>query len=239
MKFRDHHLEDDGVAAAERALLHDPTLAEPHCVKAAALARQGRHHEANEEIAVAVSLDPNSWEVNKEAGHVLYTQGRLQEAVPFIENAADMMESDYRSAGLVAGIHKSLGNTEKARKAAVTSLERPEAALTQDRSNGAALAWGVNALGLLGETKRGRDWARRALLIDPDNLIMRYNLACAFASDLADADTALEVLEPWFAAATPYELKHAAIDKDLDSLRRHERFQHMLEQAIARTGAET
>ena len=55
MKFRNHELEDDGVAAAERALLHDPNLAEPHCVKAAALAREGRHEEANQEIAVAVA----------------------------------------------------------------------------------------------------------------------------------------------------------------------------------------
>lgn len=238
MKFRNDDLPEDGVAAADTALLHDAKLAEPHCVKAAALARQGCHREANEEIAIAVNLDPNSWEVNKEAGYVLYIQGRLQEAAGYFESAAALMESDYRSAGFLVSIYKSLGAAEKAREAALTCLERVEAALTQDRSNGAALAFGVLALTDLGEIEQAREWARRALLVDPDNLIMRYNLACAFASDLADTDTALDVLEPWFAAATPYELKRLAFDDDVEPIRDHERFQRMMEQAITRTGAE-
>lgn len=237
MKFRDDHLEDDGVAAAERALLLDPTLAEPHCVKAAALARQGLLEEANEEIATAINLDPNSWEVNKEAGYVVYLQGRLEDAAAFFDKAAAVMESDYRSAGFVAGIHKLLGDTEKMRIAARACLARAEAALAQDRSNGAALAWGVASLGQLGEIDRAREWARRALLVDSENLIMRYNLACAFAGDLADTDAALDVLEPWFATATPYELKHLAIDRDMVPIRDHERFQHMMQEAAARTGA--
>ena len=82
--------------------------------------------------------------MNKEAGYVLYTQRRLQEAAGF-ENAAAVMEIDYRSAGFLVSIHKSLGDAEKARRAALTCLKRAEAALAQDRSNGGALAWGVVA----------------------------------------------------------------------------------------------
>ena len=97
---------------------------------------------------------------------------------------------------------------------------------------------GRSRLTELKEIERAREWARRALLVDPDNLIMRYNLACAFAADLADADTALDMLEPWFAAASAYEVRRVGCDDDILPLRDHERFRHMMEQAIARTGAE-
>jgi hypothetical protein len=36
----------------------------------------------------------------------------------------------------------------------------------------------------------------RALLIDPDNLVMRYKFACALATSLGNPDAALDMLEP-------------------------------------------
>ena len=59
---------------------------------------------------------------------------------------------------------------------------RAEKAVAQDRSNGNAMGVGVAALAALGEADRAKDWMRRALLIDPDNLMMRYNFACALAA---------------------------------------------------------
>ena len=44
----------------------------------------------------------------------------------------------------------------------------------------------------LGKPERARDWARRAVLIDPDNMIMRYNLACDLVIQLRDFDMALK-----------------------------------------------
>ncbi len=55
---------------------------------------------------------------------------------------------------------------------------------------------GVAALAALGETDRAKDWMRRALLIDPDNLLMRYNFACALATSLGDPEAALDMLGP-------------------------------------------
>ena len=52
------------------------------------------------------------------------------------------------------------------------------------------------ALAALGEADRATDWMRRALLIDPDNMLMRYNVACMMATWLNDPDAALGMLEP-------------------------------------------
>ena len=55
---------------------------------------------------------------------------------------------------------------------------------------------GVGALAALGETERAKDWMNRGLLIDPDNLTMRYNFACALATSLGDPEAALDMLGP-------------------------------------------
>jgi hypothetical protein len=55
---------------------------------------------------------------------------------------------------------------------------------------------GVAAPAALSETDRANDWMRRALLIDPDNLIVRYNLACTLATSLNGPDAALDMLGP-------------------------------------------
>ena len=59
---------DDGLAAAERALALDPDLAEAHAVRAQHLvSKTAAMDEAAAEIAIALRLDPESYEVNNTA----------------------------------------------------------------------------------------------------------------------------------------------------------------------------
>ena len=234
IRYRGTDLDDDGMAAAEKALELKPTLAEPHCVKARYFAQHGRHDEASAEIAVAVELDPDSWEVNKEAAFVMFRQGRIAEAAPYFERAVELVETDCRSAGMLLTCHRGLGNADAAERTAKTLLERTERAVAQDKSNAAALALGAGALAELGEKDRAREWMRRAVLVDPDNVIMRYNLACACALNLKDIDAALDLLRPYMSRANAAQMRHVASDPDLDSLRGDPRFQAMLVEAEAR-----
>jgi len=55
---------DGGQAALDRALVLNPDLAEARALKAKMLADVGRHEEAAVEIAAALRLDPESYEVN-------------------------------------------------------------------------------------------------------------------------------------------------------------------------------
>jgi adenylate cyclase len=67
---------------------------------------------------------------------------------------------------------------------------------------------------------------------------MRYNFACAFVTQLKDADSALEMLGPVFATWNSGFLKHAKADPDLDTIRDDPRFKAMLAAAEARVAAE-
>jgi adenylate cyclase len=229
---------DDGLAAAERAILLDPGLAEAHAVKARHLTEMGRPEEAEASLQTALRLDPQSYEANDTAGDLRFRQQRLGEAARHYEKAVTLAELEVGCAAMLVTCYQALGEPENLRRAAKITVERAERALAREPSNGSAMAWGVTGLAALGERDRARDWARRAVLIDPDNPLMRYNLACALSAQLADTEGALELLGPFFETTPRGFLNHSNIDPDLDSVREDPRFIDMVAKADARLAAE-
>jgi len=225
-----------GMAALDRALALNPDLAEARALKAQRLSEAGRHEEAAAEIAIALRLDPESYEVNWRAGSSSYNQGRLAEAVPYFEKAA-ALEMDTGAPMKLISCYTALGDLENARRIARVVLERAEKAVARDRSNGNALGAGVAALAALDEADRAKDWMRRALLIDPDNLLMRYNFSCTLARSLDDPEAVFAVLGPALERDTGRLVKCAATDPDFAGLRDDPRFQTMLAAAEARLAA--
>ena len=118
------------------------------------------------------------------------------------------------------------------------TLERIEKAMAKEPANPGLLASGASALAVLDEKQRALEWVERALLLlDPDNFIMRYNLACALAATLDQPDRAIDVLEPYFEnTMSATHVRHADADPDLDGLRDKPRFQAMVAAAKERLG---
>src|SRR5437762_4759226 len=135
---------DGGLAAAERALALNPDLAEAHAVKARILSEENRIADARREIDIALRLDSESYQVNRNAGLLKFRQKQIEEAAAYWEKAGTLEEGDFGSAGTLVTIYTALGKHEAAERAAQIALERCDEELARDSNKGAGL--GCSAL---------------------------------------------------------------------------------------------
>ena len=229
---------DDGAAAAERALALDPNIAEARLPMAWRYIAEGRNDEANAELAAALKLNPDSWEVNKEAARLYYRQRRIAEAAVHLERATEIVAADFHGWGMLFACYLAKGDSARARGCAAKIIGLVEGVVSRDPDNGIALAIGANSFAALGRWDQARQWVSRAEQFDSANLFMRYNLTFGLAVVFNDKDAALKMIAPVLAKGGPSTIRLAAADPNLDSLRSEARFSDMLSAAFQRLGIE-
>ena len=228
---------DNGWDAANRALALDPTLAVAHAARGRILADQESYDEAVGEHEIAVRLDPESYEVNCAAARCYTAMRRYDDAIRHYEKATMLNDRDFWACGMAIQCYKAKGDIEGTRRVARHTLERFERIVASEPDHTAAMAFGVSALVALGEKERAREWIERALLLaPPDDISLRYNLACEMAAD-GDADRALDLLEAVVPRLQRESIAWIGIDTSLDNVREHPRFRAMIAAAEARLAA--
>jgi adenylate cyclase len=228
---------DNGSVAAARAIELDANLAEAHAAKAGVYAATEDYVAAEEELAIALRLDPDSVDVLREAARLHFMLRRYESAAASWERVATLVETDISSGGLLITCYTALGDKASLERVARRTLARAEKEMATDADNGSAMATIFSCLICLGETERAREWARRAVLIDPDNLGMRYNLACDFVVSVHDHDMALEMLRPVCRNAGHEQIAWIGADPDMDPLRGDPRFKELVAEAETRLAA--
>ena len=226
---------ESAFASAKRALEVDPDLAEAHAAMGEVLGRGatidlgvGEPH-----IRTALRLDPDCFEANLFAGYIYISQHRWEDAVHYLEIACTLDQDAFRPAGMVVQAYSGLGDHDNALAAARRTLARCEKILAFEPDHGGALGFFVNALADLGEAGRAREWTRRAVLFDPDNTRLHYNLACAMAT-LEDADAACDLLDGVIDKVNVGWLLWMGADNSLYPIRNHPRFAALMAKARER-----
>ncbi len=232
MRFGAHDADDQGWAAAERALALEPDLAEAHAAKGRILEARGNIDAAQVEHEIALRLDPESYEVNVGAARWAIATRRYEPAIRYLEAASAINEEDYWAPGMLIQCYEAEHDAVRAREAATVSLERIDKLLAIEPDNGGALGFAVNALVCLGDPERAKARAEDALLLDPDNTQLTYNLACAMTK-AGDTDFALELLGRAIERVGEEGYLWARVDNDLDSLRGDPRFVAMMDKRAA------
>ncbi|MEO8455987.1 MAG: TIR domain-containing protein [Sphingomicrobium sp.] len=225
----------DALMPAEKAGALDERLTAPHCVRARHFEEQGLDEDADAAVEIALGLDPESWEANREAGQVKFRRGNVVEAIPYFEKAAAIMKTDHDSASTLICCCNAVGDTEGVLRAAQTAVARAEQLIICDPINGSAFASAARGFAALGEGDRALKWTRKALNVDPGNLAMRYSLAATSAAWLGDGERALEILEPFAEAVrfTPH-LRLLELDPSWAAIRDGASFQALLQRARKR-----
>ncbi len=224
---------DLGWPAAERALALQPDLAEAHAAKGRILGDAGRYEEAASEHATALRLDPDGYEVNAAAARCYIGMRRNKDAIGCLEKAAAAIETDFWALGMAIQCYEAVGDVDGAKSAARRCLERVEKAIVAEPDHGLAIGWGVSALVALKEVDRAKEWTARAMLLDPDNMNLNFNLACNMVS-LGETDMAIKLLAPVITRAQRQNLLWFASDTTLDPIRSDPRYVALVAEAEAR-----
>jgi adenylate cyclase len=150
--------------------------------------------EAIKAFEQAITLDPDLWEAHHMYGYSCRAAGRFEKAALHYERAANLKPDDWDSLAMLADVYGSLAQHELSKSTIRRALVRYEKARGQRPDNADGIALAAAMLVILDENTKAEEWAKRAIVLDPDSYSVRYNMACVHAV-IGKPDTALECLE--------------------------------------------
>jgi non-specific serine/threonine protein kinase len=217
---------NEAEAASKKALELDPELAEAHAASGLAFALRKDFANSHREYERAIQLDPKLYEAYYFYARTLFQSGDLTRAAEMYEQAARLNPDDYQAVSLLVAVYHGLGREVEAESTERRALRLTEKHIEIHPDDARALYLGAGILVRMGDHKRGFEWARRALEIDPEETSILYNVACVY-SLLGRTEEAISCLEKVMEHGTFYK-NWAAKDSDLDAVRSDPRFQALL-----------
>jgi serine/threonine protein kinase/Tfp pilus assembly protein PilF len=217
---------NEAEAASLKALELDPELAEAHAASGLVFALRKDFAKAQKEFETAIQLNPKLYEAYYFYARTSFQRGELTKAAELYEHAARLNPDDYQAVSLLVTVYHGLGREAEAVATEHRALRLTEKHIEMHPDDPRALYLGATTLARMGDHKRGFEWARRALEIDPEETSILYNVACVY-SLLGRTEEAIGCLEKVMEHGTFYK-NWAAKDSDLDSIRTDPRFQALL-----------
>ncbi len=215
------------LATSDKALHLESGLAEAHASRALAMSLGERYPEAEAAFEQAITLNPNLFESLYFYARACFAQGKLDRAAKLFERSVEIKPDDYQAWILLIQIYRSLGRNTDATFAARKGLELAQNELMANPENPRPAYLGAAALASLGELARAREWASRALAIDPDDILTQYNVACVY-SLLGELDPAVDLLVRLLPHANHETKAWVTHDSDFARLHSHPSWQKVI-----------
>lgn len=215
-------------AASRKALELEPDSAEGHASRGVALSLKGQNDEAEKEFDIAIVLNPGLFEAYYFYARVSFAGGEAEKAIELYDKASRIRPEDYQAPLLAAQIHSDLGQEQEAAVLRRRGVRAVEQRLRSNPDDVRALYMGANGLVALGELDRGLEWANQALMLEPGDPLVLYNVACIQCL-ARQPEPALDTLEQAIKVGLTQKdwLNH---DSNLDSIRTLPRFQAIMTQ---------
>lgn len=210
---------------SRRALELAPDSSDAHAARGFVLFQQKEVDAAEESFNRAMQLDPLQFESRYFLGRIRFQQGRHEEAAQLFDEALEARE-DYQAAFFGAQAREALGWTDDAKRHYRLALEVAERHMDLNPDDPRAATMRAVSLCRLGRLEEGKRWAERALVIDPADAGVRYNVACLFALE-NEPDRAIDCLEEAIASGFGNR-EWIRQDPDLEALRGYPRFERLV-----------
>jgi TolB-like protein/Tfp pilus assembly protein PilF len=211
--------------ASQKALELDPDLPEAHAARGLVLFLKKDLEEAERELQTAIRLDPKLFEAYYFFARTCFQQGRIEEAAEFFGEAYRLRD-DYQAAFFNAQSYEALGREDEAQAAYRRALRSAETHMELNPDDPRAATMRAVSHCRLGEREEGLRWAEQAIVIDPHDAGVKYNVACLYAV-AGEPDRAMDCLEEAFQAGFG-AIEWIQNDPDLESLRGHPRFEALI-----------
>ncbi|HUQ20744.1 MAG TPA: protein kinase [Gemmatimonadaceae bacterium] len=213
--------------ASSKALELEPDLAEAHVSKGLAVSLSKRFDEAEQEFETAMKLDPKLFEAAYWFARARASQGAYDEAVKLYERASALRPEDYQTPGFLAQTLMSLGRIDEGKAAYRRQIKLVEQHLELNPDDPRACILGAAASANLRDDERAVELAERARIIDPEDPMLLYNIACTYAP-LGKTEESLSALERAVEKGWGDKnwIEH---DSDLESIRDNPRFKAIVE----------
>ncbi|NJO32251.1 MAG: adenylate/guanylate cyclase domain-containing protein [Rhodospirillales bacterium] len=215
------------LAMSARALELESDLAEAHASRGLALSLLGRYPECMAAFDEAIAADDTLFEAHYFCARACFSQGKREQAAHHFQRASDISPDDCQSLLVVTGILRSLGRMDEMMIAAREGVARAERELALHPENPRPAYLGAVGLAALGELDRAKDWAARAIAIDPTDILTQYNGACFYAI-VGEHEKAIDLLLSVLPRAGRQTKEWVKYDSDLDPLRSNPRFAQVL-----------
>jgi adenylate cyclase len=209
---------------AERALELDPDSPETRTSIGLARMLVNDFESSERAFLKALELNPESFDAHYLYARMLWTQGRLDEAIEQFGIATDLNPEDYQSPNLLVSLLRGRDDA-RARRYSEIAVRRSLAQLEREPDDIRAMYLMTGALVRLGREDEAIHWAERAVTLQPTSDTY-YNVACTYVL-MGRHDRALDMLEA--AAMQGKNYAWMANDPDLEPLRGHPRFEAVLE----------
>ena len=212
--------------ASRRAFDLAPDASEVLVSRGKILALNGNNDEARDAFEKAIALSPDSFDACYAFARMRYEQGHLEAAAQLFERASRADPDDYQALALTATVQAGLGQKAKSEEATRRALSAIRRHLELCPFDGRALYMGAIMNAHAGNQRLCRQWAERALTADPEEPLVLYNIACAYAV-LGDNDRAIQCLEQAVDRGAKWRA-WIENDPDFTSLRAHPGFETVL-----------
>ena len=209
-----------------KAIMYDPSLSEAYAALSLAYFYKASYNEALTAVQKALDLDPSNFFGYWILARIYHTTGRDKESIDPLKKVLKLNPNFYVAYSDLRMVYESLKEMEKFKETVQEAVKFFSKYLEDNLDDSRARILYANSLLINGDVKKAREEITTALTLNPDDNVMLYNAACAYAR-INEKELAINTLKKIVLAG--YEdFDWMKKDPDLENIRNEPEFLELI-----------